>query len=560
MKISDHEFRLTVIGSIFGILLGILLWRMYDLTILHRKFLQGQSNARTIRIVEIPGYRGMITDRFGEVLAASAPVRSLWVNPTEFHPHPEALEQLAALINLPAEALERRLSEFENREFIWLKRQLTPELAHKIEELQIPGLNFQEEYKRFYPESESTAQVLGFTDIDDHGIEGLELLYNGWLSGQSGKKRVVRDRQGSVIEELALIRPPRHGHDLRLTLDRRIQYLAYTELTQVIDKFSAKSGSVIVLDSRTGEILAMVNAPSFNPNARERYTADNFRNKAITDVFEPGSVMKPFSIASALETGKLDVDTLIDTSPGWMYLKGRLIRDIRNYGVLDISGILQRSSNVGVTRLLLQNPPDLLVQELAAAGFGQRTDLALPGESAGFLPHVSDLKPFTYATLGFGYGLTVNALQLAHSYMIFANGGRLDSIDLIIRDDKSDKAESLSVITPETAEKVLAMLESVLDNTHRNARVDGYRVAGKTGTSRIAGRSGYSEDRHIASFAGIAPVSNPALIVVVVIHEPSEHGYYAGEVAAPLFAKIMGRSLHLLEVQPDAISTAENMS
>ncbi|KTD24778.1 cell division protein FtsI [Legionella lansingensis] len=550
MKHRRHQARLMVVSCFFLVLLVALLWRMLDLTVLHRQFLQGQGDARSVRIVDIPAYRGMITDRQGTPLAVSTPVQSVWVNPKIFAPDAQQLAELSSLLKISPKILLSQVKKAVGREFLYLSRQLTPMLAKKIAQLQIPGLNFQQEFKRYYPAGDSTAQLLGFTNIDDIGIEGLELAYQDWLMGINGKKRVLKDRMGQIIEELGVVREPRPGHELVLSIDSRIQYLAYHELQNTLEKFAAKSGSVVVVDTTNGEILAAANAPSFNPNARGRYTHDSYRNKAITDMFEPGSVIKPFSIASALGSGLFKPDTIIDTRPSWMIVHGHTVRDIRNYGVLDVTGVLQHSSNVGITKMILQSPPEQLIGLLQRSGFGQRTESGYPGESEGAIVDVKDANPFVLATIGFGYGLSVTALQLAKAYLIFANHGRALPVTLIHNQPTTLGAQ---VLDEKTANQVLLMMEAVLGNegTGKQARVPGYRVAGKTGTARIAGKNGYEANRHIASFAGIAPVSNPRLVVVVVIHEPTRNSYYGAAVAAPLFAQVMSGALRILEVPPD---------
>lgn len=526
---------------------------MYDLTILNRQFLKGQGNARSLRIIDIPGYRGMITDRTGAALAVSAPVKSLWVNPNEFNLNTTQLKQLSKAIGVIERVIQKRLDSYKGREFVYLKRHLTPQTVENLQKLNIVGLNFQDEYKRYYPESESIAHLIGFTDIDDKGIEGLELIYNDWLTGNSGKKRVLKDRLGAIVEELDIVKPPKQGNDLQLSIDRRIQYFAYVELKKTIEKFGASSGAVVVLDAKNGEILAIVNAPSYNPNARHKYTIKDFRNKAIADAFEPGSVMKPFSVASALESGKVNINSVIDTHPGYMNVQGRLIRDISNYGKLDLTGILKRSSNVGVSKMLLKNSPDNLINLLENCGIGQRTELAFPGEGNGTLTNVIDAKPFVHATLGFGYGMSMTALQLAKSYLIFAHSGELIPITLL---KTNDITQSRKIISDTTANLVLNMLEQVIKDTAKGAQVSGYRIAGKTGTARVAAKHGYHEDKHIASFVGIAPVSDPKIVIAVVIHQPTKLGYYANSVAAPLFASVMGSTLHILDIKPDEMSNA----
>lgn len=547
---KGHTCRLFIVSFFFILILAALTWRMYNLTIADRQFLQNQGDARSIRIVDIPAYRGVITDRQGAPLAVSSPVKSVWVNPKTFAPSEQQLKDLARLVKLPHKQLSTRVAEAKRREFIYLQRQITPALAKKIAELNIPGVHFKQEFRRFYPQAESTAQLVGFTDVDDRGIEGLEYAYQQWLMGFSGKKRVLKDRIGRIIDELGVIKEPHPGSDLRLSIDRRIQYFAYRELEQTLEKYAAKSGSVVVLDSQNGEVLAVANAPSYNPNARGHYSYDRYRNIAITDTFEPGSVIKPLSIASALESGQFNPDSLIDTRPSWMMVKGHAIRDIRDYGILDVTGILQHSSNVGVTKMVLASPPEQLIHILEKAGIGHRTDSAYPGESEGFLTKVGDANPFVLATLGFGYGMSVTALQLAKSYLIFANEGQTMPLRLLSYPRPPEKTP---VITAKTANAVLAMLEAVVGpgGTGRKAAVSGFRVAGKTGTARIAGKQGYEANRHIATFVGIAPASNPRLIVAVVIHEPTRLSYYGGQVAAPLFAKVMQAALHILDIQPD---------
>jgi cell division protein FtsI (penicillin-binding protein 3) len=548
MKKTGHFARLVTVAVFFSLLLLVLIWRMVDLTVLHRQFLQGQGNARSLRVIDIPAYRGMITDRHGTPLAVSTPVESVWVNPKEFSPDEPQFMQLAKYLNLSPKELSRKIVQAQNREFLYLQRQLPPMLSKKIEALKIPGINFQKEFKRYYPDSDSISQLLGFTNVDDQGLEGIELAYQDWLMGVVGKKRVIKDRTGRVIEELGVVKEPRPGHELPLSIDRRLQYLAYSELNKTVEEFAAKSGSVVVVDAENGEILAIANYPSYNPNSRGRYDRDTYRNRALTDTFEPGSVIKPFSIASALETGLFTPDTIIDTNPSWMSVHGHTVRDVHNYGVLDVTGILQHSSNVGVTKMVLASPPEQLIGLLQRSGFGQRTESAYPGESEGSIVRAKDANPFVLATLGFGYGVSVTALQLAKASLIFANKGRIMPVTLIHNDTVSPGEQ---VMQPKTAEQVLRMMEAVMDGTGKSARVPGYRVAGKTGTARVAGKNGYKERKYTSSFIGIAPVSKPRFVVVVVIHEPSRKGYYAAAVASPLFAKVMGGALRLFNVPTD---------
>lgn len=550
MKKPSRNARLWVVSGVFVLLLLVLVWRMVDLTVLNRQFLRAHGNARSLRTIDIPAYRGMITDRNGTPLAVSTPVEAAWVNPKTFNPPESQLASLARLLDIDKRRLSAGLSRAKGREFVYLRRQLPPMLSRKIAKLDVPGVNFLQEFKRYYPDGESAAQVVGFTNVDDNGLEGLELAYQDWLQGVPGKKRVVKDRLGQVIEDLGVIREPKPGHPLTLSIDRRIQYLAHHELQKTVEEFSAKSGSVVVIDTRTGEILAAANAPSFNPNAREHYTRDSYRNKAITDTFEPGSVIKPFSIASALESGLFTPDTIIDTNPGRMMAHGRLIRDIHNYGVLTVTGVLQHSSNIGVSKMVLASPPEQLTELLRRCGFAQRTESGYPGEAEGALAKVTRFNPFVLATISFGYAVSVTPLQLARAYTVFANEGRLKPVTLL-HSETEPKGEQ--VMKPETARQVLMMMEAVLghEGTGKLARVPGYRVAGKTGTARVARRGGYETNRHIGTFAGIAPVSNPRLVVVVMINQPLQKGYYGGAVAGPLFSRVMAGALRILDVPPD---------
>jgi cell division protein FtsI (penicillin-binding protein 3) len=552
MNQKENVYTLRYVFAVvfFIVLLGLLLWRMIDLTVFDRQFLQGQGDARSLRTVTIPAFRGMISDRNGIPLAVSTPVQSVWANPHEFNLSAKQLQQLAQLLNVTTDYINKRIIASKAKEFVYIKRHIAPTLANKIKALNFPGVNLEQEFRRFYPDGENTAHIIGFTNIDDEGLEGLELAYDDWLAGVPGKKKVLKDRLGHIIDDIGLLKPPRNGRNLILSIDRRIQYLAYRELKQTVRKYKAKSGSVVVLDVKSGEILAMVNQPSYNPNSRLKSGDGRYRNRAVTDTFEPGSVIKPFSVASALESTKFTPKTLVDTRPSWMMVGKNAIRDGRNFGIINITEILQRSSNVGVSKMILANPPHQYIGLLRDFGFGQRTITGFPGESEGYITEVNDNQPFVLATMSFGYGLSVTVLQLAKAYLVFANNGKLLPVSFL----HSDKPpEGKQVVSPKVASQVLTMLEAVVEKngTGRNAQVAGFRIAGKTGTSRIATNSGYEESRHIASFAGIAPVSNPKLVIAIIINEPTEKSYYGGIVAAPLFARIMTGALRYLDTPPD---------
>jgi cell division protein FtsI (penicillin-binding protein 3) len=558
MKLAEHRLRLIVLVLVFFLFSMMLLYRLLSLTVLESDFLKNQGNARSLRILTIPSFRGMIIDRQGEPLAISTPVQSIWIHPQQFHASQAKKQKISSLLAQEPHFLDKKLAIYKNKEFFYLKRQISPLVAKQLMNLKIPGLYAQQEFKRFYPEAESMAQILGFTNIDDQGIEGLEMAYQKWLEGIDGKKRVIKDRMGRVIQDLEMLRQPRPGRSIQLSLDRRIQFFAYNELLQTIKHFEAKSGTVVVLDAKTGEVLAMVNAPSFNPNIREHYALDTYRNRALTDAFEPGSVMKPFAIASALESGHFKPDSIIDTRPSQMYVQGHIIRDVHDYGVLDVTGVLRYSSNVGVSKMVLTSPPDRLLNILKNSGIGQPSETGYPGENMGSLIDVRQASPFVLATVSFGYGMSANALQIARAYSVFANHGKVIPVTLL----KTKKApDGDTVMKPETADTVLNMLEAVvLNGTGRSAMVPGYRVAGKTGTALISeGSKGYAEKRYVASFIGMAPVSNPRFIVAVFIHDPNVHkGYYGAQVAGPLFSKVMEMSLHLLNVTPDTLKIAES--
>jgi cell division protein FtsI (penicillin-binding protein 3) len=524
--------------------------RAVNLQVMEAEFLQGQGEARHLREIDIPTTRGVISDRNGEPLAVSTPVDSVWVNPRELLQVPDQIEPLARILGADAEEIERKLNQRSGKEFVWLKRRLLPDDAARIRVLEIPGVFLRKEYRRFYPAGEVAAHVVGFTNIDDVGQEGLELAYNEWLQGEAGSKRVIKDRLGRTVEEIELVRESRPGNDLRLTIDRRLQYLAYRELKTAVRRHGADSGSVVMMDLPTGEILAMVNQPSYNPN-RLDHEGSGLRNRALTDVFEPGSVIKPFAITSVLENSGLTPETPVDTTPGTWMVSGHTIRDHHDYGLLDVTGILTKSSNVGVSKLALDLEPEQMWDTYRRYGFGEATGTGFPGESAGVLRNHRRWRRLEHATISYGYGISATALQIAQAYAVIANEGRLRQPTLI----QGAVNPPISVIDPRIARQVASMLETVTgpQGTGTAARVTNYRVAGKTGTSRKASASGYAS-RYVASFAGFAPVSNPRIVCVVVINDPTGEQYYGGEVAAPLFASVVSGALRLLDIPPDDFS------
>jgi len=529
-----------------------LIARAVNLQVMETDFLQGQGKARFLREVTLASTRGVITDRNGEPLAVSTPVDSIWVHPGQLLEYPENIKPLAALLNANAEEIERKLTQRSGKEFVWLRRRLNPELADKIRALNIPGVNLQKEYRRFYPAGEVTSHVIGFTNIDDIGQEGLELAYDSWLAGSPGSKRVIKDRKGQTVEEVELIKESVPGNNLNLTIDKRLQYLAYRELKSTVLKHGARSGSVVVLDVDTGEVLAMVNQPSYNPNDPGHDT-DGMRNRAVTDVVEPGSVMKPIAIASVLENGVALPETPVETSPGYTIISGHTIRDHNNYGLLDVTGVLTKSSNVGVTKLALQLEPEKMWDTYSRFGFGEATGTGFPGESAGVLRNHRRWRRLEQATISYGYGVSATPLQLAQAYAAIANGGKLRQPAFI----QGSNNPPISAIDPGIANAVAKMLETVTTTagTGSRARVANYRIAGKTGTSHKASASGYAAARYVSSFAGFGPVSNPRLVCVVVINDPTGDEYYGGLVAAPLFSEVMTGAMRILNIPPDDYPT-----
>lgn len=544
--------RVSLVMTLFGVVASVLLARAVHLQVLSKDFLNHQADSRHLRTEEIIAHRGTIADRNGEPLAISTPVDSVWVNPKEFAPSVDRIPELAQLLGLQSDRLMRRITRSMDKEFLYLKRHLNPSTANEVMALNLPGTNIQREYRRYYPASEVTGHLVGFTNIDDDGQEGLELAANNWLAGESGAKRVLRDRLGRSIENVESIRPPRHGRELRTSIDLRLQYLAYRTLKTAVQMHNARSGSVVILDVKTGEVLAMVNQPTYNPNDRSQFVAERYRNRAITDIFEPGSSIKPLIIAAALESGQYRPNSVVDTAPGSVTVGVKKIEDSRNLGRISLTTILALSSNVGVTKVAMTLQPEQLWDTMSQFGLGEMTTSGFPGESAGMLTHFSNWRPISQATIAYGYGISVTPLQLAQAYAALGNDGIMQPISLFALDDN---AEGERIISSDTANAVREMLEEVVrpGGTATKASVDGYRVAGKTGTAWKFAKGGYSEDKYISIFAGLAPASDPRLAAVVVVDEPSGELYYGSDVAAPVFADVMSESLRLLAIAPDAL-------
>ena len=549
---ARHGWRHVAVVALFFLLANVLLWRAVYLKITAREFLEQQGEMRYERVQEISAHRGQVLDRNGEPLAVSTPMETVWVNPRQLSQAIDRVPELAHALKLDAAQLRSQVQRNAERQFLYVKRQVTPEEGETVRALRIPGVNTRREYRRFYPTGEATAHVLGFTNIDVVAQEGIERTYDEWLRGESGARRVIKDLHGGVVETRELIREARPGHDLVLSLDRRLQYLAYRELKAGVQAQKAKGGTAVLLDVRTGEILAMVNQPSFNPNDRASIRPDLTRNRAVIDAFEPGSTMKPFSVAVGLESGKFRPETPIDTHPGYMRVDRFTIRDHHNYGLLDVTGVIRKSSNIGVTKIAMAVGPELLWSFYDDLGFGRVSGTGFPGESSGRLRHFRDWNASDIATHAYGYGMSVTALQLVRAYGAIAHDGVLMPVSFL----KQDQApEGKRVMDASVAVALRSMMEEVVKagGTGTKAQVSGYRVAGKTGTARKSQGGGYAEDKYVAVFAGFAPASSPRLALAVMIDEPGEGVYYGGQVAGPVFSGIMEEALRILNVAPDGM-------
>jgi cell division protein FtsI (penicillin-binding protein 3) len=546
-------FRMRL-GLLFGVLLVCgagLVARAVQLQLVQHSFLAGEGAARFTRVAAIVAHRGPITDRNDEPLAVSTPVDAVWVNPQELSANVEQLPRLARVIHMDPQELVRRVSTATASQFLYLVRGLQPADARKVRELQVAGVNLTREYRRYYPAGEVTGHLLGFTNVDDIGQEGVELDYENWVGGEDGSKRVIQDSQGNQVEDVESIRAVRPGRDLRLSIDLRIQYLAYRELKAAIRDNRARSGSVVVIDVRTGEVLAMVDQPAFNPNDRSQLTPAAYRNRAATDLFEPGSSIKPFFVAAALASGRFNANSVIDTSPGFIQVGPAFVHDEHNLGPISIATVLAKSSNVGMARIALALEPRQIWGTLNALGFGQVTTSGFPGESAGQLSNYSHWRDVLLVTMSHGYGLSVTPLQLAQAYATLGAYGIRRPVSLQ-RVDGPVAGER--VLDGEVCKQLLALLESVITMpgaTGGLAAIPGYHVAGKTGTAWKAEGGGYSQDRFVGTFGGVAPASNPRLAAVVVIDEPSAGKHRGGDVAAPVFSAVLGGALRLIGVPPD---------
>ncbi len=544
--------RVMLVACALGLCSVSLVGRAAYVQLINSDFYQRQGDARFVREIEIPTSRGMITDRNGEPVAVSSPVESIWCDPKELLKTPDRLPELAKALGEPLEALTRRVSQRAGKEFYYLKRRINPDDAKKILAHSVPGVYSKREFRRFYPQGEAMAHVLGFTNIDDRGQEGLELAFDEWLRGSAGAKKVIRDNRGRIVENVDLVKQAQPGKDLTLSIDRRIQFLAYRELRNALLTNNASSGSAVVLDVATGEVLAMVNLPTYNPNAATSGKPDTHRNRAVIDLIEPGSTIKPITAAAALIAGAVVPGTKFDTAPGWMPNGRYRTTDTHNYGVLDVTGIIRKSSNVGAAKLAALVPDQEFYDFVRQFGYGSSTGSGFPGEAAGVLPPPSRWFGTTKQTLSYGYGLSATPLQIAHAYATLGNGGRAIAPTFI----KGQRNESRQVLSPEIAREVVRMMQTVTEpgGTATQAAILGYHVAGKTGTARKASAGGYSRN-YVAFFAGLVPVDNPRFAMAVVIDDPQAGSYYGGLVSAPVFHNVMEGALRLMDVPPDDIET-----
>ncbi|WP_177414099.1 penicillin-binding protein 2 [Pseudomonas sp. KBW05] len=549
-----YPWRFRLMLGLLALMVGAIAWRIIDLQVVDRDFLIGEGNARSLRHIPIPAHRGLITDRNGEPLAVSTPVTTLWANAKELQVAKDRWPALAGALGQDPKALTERLEAQANKEFIYLVRGLTPEQGQQVLDLKVPGVYGIEEFRRFYPAGETTAHMVGFTDIDDHGREGVELAYDEWLAGVPGKRQVIKDRRGRLIKDVQVTKNAKAGKPLALSIDLRLQYLANRELRNAIIENGAKAGSLVIMDVKTGEILAMVNQPTYNPNNRRNLQPAMMRNRAMIDVFEPGSTMKAISMSAALETGRWKPSDKVEVYPGTLQLGKYTIRDVsRTEGpVLDLTGILINSSNVGMSKVAFDIGGETIYHLAQKIGLGQPTGLDFPGERVGNLPNYRDWKKAETATLSYGYGLSVTAIQLAHAFSVLANNGRMVPLSLI----HVDEAPKATQVIPENVAKTMqGMLQQVIEAPRGvfRAQVPAYHVAGKSGTARktSVGTKGYAENSYRSLFAGFGPMSDPRYAIVVVIDEPSKAGYFGGLVSAPVFSKVMSGTLRLMNITPD---------
>ena len=552
--VSDFSGRRNFLLFFMMACMLILVGRAIDLQVFNKQFLKEEGDKRQVDDVTVSAYRGMIKDRNEEPLAISTPVESVGVNPRELKFLKEdQLVQMEKLLSLPAGKIKELIKQYAQRRFIYIARRVNPQISEQVMALKLEGVYFEREFKRFYPAGSVSAHLVGFTDFEDVGQEGMEFYYEKQLKGSEGSKRVIRDGQRRIIEDIENIKEPVSGKNIELSIDQRIQYLAYRELQLAVSVNKAKSGALVVLDAKNGEILAAVNQPSFNPNTKSSLTEGSHRNRALTDIFEPGSTVKPFVVAAALEGGYVSPSSMFVTN-GTYQIGRNTVKDVHNYGTLDLTHVIKKSSNIGVSMMALKMPPKYFWNIYHKLGFGVSAGSGFPGEAIGTMRDYKKWTDFDRAIMSFGYGLSSSALQLARAYTALADDGILHSVSLLKREEDDDVVR---VFSAKTAKSVRKMMETVMmkDGTAYEGRVDGYTAAGKTGTVKKAGAGGYTEKNYFAVFAGMAPATDPRLIIVVMIDEPSAGQYYGGLVSAPVFSKVMAGSLRILGVAPDQQET-----
>ena len=553
MSTQSFLSRRRIVAACSIALAAGLVWRVVDLQLNHNTFLKEEGDARHLRVEKIPAHRGMLLDRNGEPLAVSTPLASVWANPKKLADSRAQWAELERVLDVDAGSIGQMTEERSERGFVYLRRHVDPAVAEAVGALEMEGVYLKPEYRRYYPMGEAASHVLGFTGIDDVGQEGLELAFDDVLSGENGARRVIKDRLGRIVENLERIRPAYPGRDIVLSIDRRVQSLTYRALLRGVQRHRARAGSAVVLDVRTGEVLAIANQPSFNPNDRGDRSSRSYRNRAVTDLLEPGSTIKPFTVAAALQAGIVGPDTVLDTRPGFLRVGRHTVWDVRNYGVIDVRKIIKKSSNVGAGKLALELRPADLWRTLHQVGFGTSTESRFPGEAQGTLTDFVGWRKVHRVTLSFGYGLAATPLQVARAYAALGNGGVPPEVSFVKTDRAPSASQPMQAMPAAVAAQILGMLEEAVEpgGTGPRARVDGYRVGGKTGTTRKSEAGGYSEDRYHSAFAGLAPMSDPRLSVVVVIDEPAGGEYYGGAVAAPVFSEIVEGSLRVLGIAPD---------
>ena len=540
-------FRVGLVGIVFALLTGVMCARLVYLNVIEGDFLQDQGDARTIRMERINAHRGMIRDSQGKPLAVSSPVISLWANPKELPDGQDELEPLAIVLGVTPSRFHAKIESAKTRNFVYLRRHLRPAEARKILDMDIPGVYGEREYHRYYPSGEVGAHLVGFTNIDDRGQEGLELSFDRWLAGTPGKKKVLKNLYGEIIRDIVPVSEAIPGKNLDLSIDLRLQYLAYRELKSAVTHYKAESGSVVVLDVETGRILAMVNQPSYNPNNRVKLDLNAVRNRAVTDVFEPGSTMKPFTVAVALNSGAYTPESVIDTNPGFIKVDKKTIRDPSNRGELSLGSIIAKSSQVGISKLALTLNEYEVREMFQKVGFGQSTGAGFPGESNGYLPSHRRWKDIERVTFAYGYGLNVTPLQLAGAYLTLASGGIKREISML----NTGEVVETRVYSSQVADQLKSMLAQVVtEGTGSKAAIDSYEVAGKTGTVRKISEGSYQDTRHLAFFAGLTPVKNPKLVGIIMINDPKTKAYGGGSIAAPVFSRVMEGALRLLNIPP----------